>query len=321
LRQKPNSHLLGGSTNTGQEAVADAALDDDVFIDNISIPATDGYLLGASLFLPRGAKRHAVLINSATAVPRKIYRGFAGYLAGRGCAVLTYDYRGVGDSRQKALVGYNQPKSLVGFKASMSDWAALDVTGAVAWMRERYHALPLCFVGHSFGGQALGLLPNNNEVSRALLVAAQAAYWKLMASPERYRVYAMLKFVGAPLARLLGYAPAWSGIAEDLPRDVFLQWVSWVMRKRYLFDDPELGGLKNFAQFHGAMRALVMSDDPWATRPSVELLCSGFTSITPEIVTITPAEGVARIGHFGFFRSDHRDTLWRSAADWIQAVE
>lgn len=301
--------------------MADAALDDDVFIDNISIPATDGYLLGASLFLPRGAKRHAVLINSATAVPRKIYRGFAGYLAGRGCAVLTYDYRGVGDSRQKALVGYNQPKSLVGFKASMSDWAALDVTGAVAWMRERYHALPLCFVGHSFGGQALGLLPNNNEVSRALLVAAQAAYWKLMASPERYRVYAMLKFVGAPLARLLGYAPAWSGIAEDLPRDVFLQWVSWVMRKRYLFDDPELGGLKNFAQFHGAMRALVMSDDPWATRPSVELLCSGFTSITPEIVTITPAEGVARIGHFGFFRSDHRDTLWRSAADWIQAGE
>jgi predicted alpha/beta hydrolase len=321
LRQKPNSHLLGGSANTGQEAVADAALDDDVFIDNISIPATDGYLLGASLFLPRGAKRHAVLINSATAVPRKIYRGFAGYLAGRGCAVLTYDYRGVGDSRQKALVGYNQPKSLVGFKASMSDWAALDVTGAVAWMRERYHTLPLSFVGHSFGGQALGLLPNNNEVSRALLVAAQAAYWKLMASPERYRVYAMLKFVGAPLARLLGYAPAWSGIAEDLPRDVFLQWVSWVMRKRYLFDDPELGGLKNFAQFHGAMRALVMSDDPWATRPSVELLCSGFTSITPEIVTITPAEGVARIGHFGFFRSDHRDTLWRSAADWIQAGE
>lgn len=301
--------------------MADAALDDDVFIDNISIPATDGYLLGASLFLPRGAKRHAVLINSATAVPRKIYRGFAGYLAGRGCAVLTYDYRGVGDSRQKALVGYNQPKSLVGFKASMSDWAALDVTGAVAWMRERYHTLPLSFVGHSFGGQALGLLPNNNEVSRALLVAAQAAYWKLMASPERYRVYAMLKFVGAPLARLLGYAPAWSGIAEDLPRDVFLQWVSWVMRKRYLFDDPELGGLKNFAQFHGAMRALVMSDDPWATRPSVELLCSGFTSITPEIVTITPAEGVARIGHFGFFRSDHRDTLWRSAADWIQAGE
>ena len=61
------------------------------------MPATDGYPLAATLFLPRGAKRHAVLINSATAVPRKLYRGFAGYLAKRGCAVLTYDYRGTGD--------------------------------------------------------------------------------------------------------------------------------------------------------------------------------------------------------------------------------
>jgi len=54
------------------------AAPDDVFIDDITFPAADGYLLGATLFLPRGAKRHAVLINSATAVPRKIYRGFAG---------------------------------------------------------------------------------------------------------------------------------------------------------------------------------------------------------------------------------------------------
>ncbi len=131
----------------GEIAVAEAALD-DVFIDDITLPATDGYLLGATLFLPRGAKRHAVLINSAAAVPRKLYKGFAGYLARRGCAVLTYDYRGTGDSRQKAMTGYNQPKSLVGFKASMSDWAALDVTAAVAWMRERYDTLPFAYVGH-----------------------------------------------------------------------------------------------------------------------------------------------------------------------------
>jgi predicted alpha/beta hydrolase len=124
LRQKPNSHLPGGREATGEIAVAEAGLD-DVFIDDITFPAADGYLLGASLFLPRGARRHAVLINSATAVSRQIYRGFAGYLARRGDAVLTYDYRGTGDSRQKSLVGYNQPRSLVGFNASMSDWAAL----------------------------------------------------------------------------------------------------------------------------------------------------------------------------------------------------
>jgi predicted alpha/beta hydrolase len=278
----------------GEIRVTAAALD-DVFIDDITFPAKDRYLLGATLFLPRGAKRHAV---------------------------LTYDYRGMGASRQKAMLGYNQPKSLVGFKASMSDWAALDVTAAVVWMRERYSNLPLNYVGHSFGGQALGLIPDNTEVSRALLIAAQAGYWKLMASPERYRVYAMMNYVGTPLARLLGYAPRWSGLGEDLPKDAFLEWVGWVMSKRYFFDDPKLKALKNFPQYRGAMRALCLSDDPWATQPAVELLCSGFTSTKPEIITITPADaGVAKIDHLGFFRPEHRDTLWRGAAEWIQAAE
>jgi hypothetical protein len=136
--------------------VAETALD-DVFIDDINLPANDGYLLGGSLYLPRRARRNAVL-----------------------------------------MVGDNQPKSLVGFPASMSEWAARDVTAAVAWMRERYKNLPLRYVGHSFGGQALGLLPNNTEISRALLIAAQAAYWRLMTAPERYRVYVMMNFIGAP---------------------------------------------------------------------------------------------------------------------------
>jgi predicted alpha/beta hydrolase len=298
--------------------VAETALD-DVFIDDITFPATDGYLLGASLYLPRRARRNAVLINSATAVPRKIYKGFASYLASRGCAVLTYDYRGIGDSRQKSFVGYNQPRSLVGFPASMSEWAARDVTAAVAWMRERYKNMPLIYVGHSFGGQALGLLPNNTEISRALLIAAQAAYWRLMTAPERYRVYLMLNFIGTPLTRLMGYAPGWSGIGEDLPKGVFLQWARWVMSKRYLFDDRELPALVNFRNYRGALRALCLSDDPWATRPAIEMLCAGFTSMTPEILTVTPAEaGVARIGHLGFFRPEHRDTLWKGAAEWLQ---
>ena len=218
------------------------------------------------------------------------------------------------------MTGYNRPKSLVGFKASMTDWAALDVTAAVDWMRERYHTLPFTYIGHSFGGQALGLLPNNAEVSRALLIASQAATWKLMASPERYRIYAIMNFVGLPLTRALGYTPGWAGLGMDLPKGVFEQWTKWVMQPRYLFDDEKLDALKNFQNFNGALRALCMTDDTWATRPAVELLCAGFTSVKPDIVSITPADaGVGRIGHFGFFKPRHRDTLWRGAAEWILA--
>jgi predicted alpha/beta hydrolase len=202
----------------------------------------------------------------------------------------------------------------------MVDWAALDVTAAVKWMRERYHTLDLAYVGHSFGGQALGLLSNNTEVKRALFVAAQAGYWKLMLSPERYRVYALMNLAGMPLTRFLGYMPGWAGIGEDLPRGVFEQWTRWVMSPRYLFDEPNLKALSNFSNYKGALRSLHLSDDPWATRPAIELLCSGFKATTPEIVTITPGDAkVEKIGHLGFFRPEHRDTLWRGAAEWLEA--
>ena len=292
---------------------------DDVFSDDITIPATDGYTLAATLFLPRGPKRNAAIISSATATRRRIYRGFASYLAHRGFAVLTYDYRGIGGSRRLTVEGHNRTKSLVGFNASMADWAALDATAVVGWMRERYHELPLCYVGHSFGGQVLGLLPNNDEVSRALFVVAQAAYWKLMASPERYRVAAFMGLIGVPLTHALGYAPGWAGIGEDLPKNVFLQWSKWVMSPRYLFDDATLAGLKNFPNYKGSLRALTFTDDPWATLPAVELLCKGLTGTTAEIIPINTAElGAKKIGHFGFFRPEHRDSLWRGAAEWLE---
>src|ERR1700733_13275143 len=53
---------------------------------------------------------------------------------------------------------------------------------------------------------------------------------------------------------------------------------------------------------------------------AVELLCSGFKATTPDILTITPADAeTSAIGHLGFFRPEHRDTLWRGAAEWLEA--
>ena len=302
--------------------MAEAALD-DVFIDDITFPATDGYLLGATLFLPRGAKRHAVLINSATATPRKVYRGFAGYLARRGCAVLTYDYRGTGDSRQKAMTGYNQLKSLVGFKATMSDWAALGRhrRGGLDARALQDPAAELCrpFLRRPGAGAARqqhrGVpRPLHRGAGRLLETDGLAGALSRLCHAE-FRRPAPDKTAG--LCAGLGRARR-----RTCRKGVFEQWVGWVMSERYLFTDPKLPGLSNFANYKGALRALCLSDDPWATRPAVGLLCSGFTAIEPEILTITPADvGAAKIGHFGFFRPEHRDTLWRGAAEWIQAAE
>jgi predicted alpha/beta hydrolase len=280
-----------------------------ILAQDTTIAARDGHSLAATVFAPQAAPRGAVLINSATAVPRKIYRGFASFLAQQGFAVLTYDYRGTGGSR---------PASLRGFNVRMRDWAALDVSAAIAHMRQVWPRLPLNVVGHSFGGQAIGLVPNNTEIARVLLVASQAGYWGLLHSPEKYRVYLLLRLIGSPVARLLGYMPGRLGIGEDLPRDVFLEWTGWVMQRRYFFDDTTLQALENFPRYRGALRAICLTDDPWATAPAIDLLCAGFTGTAAERIDIRPESvGAAKIGHFGFFRPEHRDTLWRDAAKWL----
>jgi predicted alpha/beta hydrolase len=111
--------------------------------------------------------------------------------------------------------------------------------------------------------------------------------------------------------------PGKLGIGEDLPRGVFLEWTDWVMKPRYCFDDPTLAALENFPKYRGALRAICLIDDPWAT-PAVDLLCAGFTGTVAERIEIRPGNaGAAKVGHFGFFRSEHRDTLWRDAAEWL----
>ncbi len=273
-------------------------------------PATDGYPLAATLRRPATKTGGGfVLITSATAVRRQYYGKFASYLTECGFSTLTFDYRGIGGSR---------PASLRGFHARMRDWAALDITAAVDFAEREAYGEPLLYVGHSYGGQGLGLLPNNRKVSRALFAAAQIGYWRLFPAPEKYRAYMMLKFFGPAAAHLFGYVPGKLGLGEDLPKDAFLEWASWCMKPGYLFDDETLDTRVNFPNYRGALRGIGMSDDDWAPPIAVEKLLAGYIGTKAEHITVHPNDiGVRKIGHFGFFRELGREKLWPAAADWL----
>jgi predicted alpha/beta hydrolase len=277
----------------------------------LSIAARDGYPLAATRHSASGEPRATVLIASATAVPRGFYSRFATFLAESGFDVLTFDCRGIGGSR---------PKSLRGFPGRMRDWASLDVSAAVDFAASLNPGKPLVYVGHSFGGQALGLLPNSNKVSRALLVASQVGYWRyVVPATERYRVYVLLRFVGPLVARAFGYLPGSIGLGDGLPRDAFLEWAGWCLKPNYLFDDPTLDTLANYPRYAGAMRAIGIADDPWATPPAIARLLQGYSGTKPEHLTLKPSSiGASKIGHFGYFRQDARKA-WQDAADWLAA--
>ncbi len=277
---------------------------------HISFAATDGYALAATLFEPTGAARGVVLIAAATAVPRGYYAKFARFLAEQGFKVVTFDYRGIGGSRPKG--------GLRGFKAGMRDWAALDLVAAIDYAEGLAEGKPLLYVGHSFGGQALGQLPNNHKVSRALFAASQIGYWKLFPAPEKYRVWLLLRVLGPALYTLFGYVPGKLGMGEDLPKGVFREWAGWCMKPRYLFDDATLDARKHFQNYKGALRAIGLSDDDWAPPVTVAGLLEGYTGTKPEHITVTPESvGQKKIGHFGYFREASREPLWREAAEWL----
>lgn len=61
----------------------------------------DHFPLSVKIFEPEISNGKLLLINSATGVKQQIYFSFAKYLAEKGFTVITYDYRGIGESKPK----------------------------------------------------------------------------------------------------------------------------------------------------------------------------------------------------------------------------
>jgi predicted alpha/beta hydrolase len=62
------------------------------------------------------------------------------------------------------------------------------------------------------------------------------------------------------------------------------------------------------------------ADDRYAPLPALEALMTLYSGARKEVRRILPADIAApRIGHFGFFREQFREPLWRPSVDWLVA--
>ena len=277
-------------------------------IEDVTIPAKDGYPLSATSFVPPTTSAW-VIVNSATAVSRTYYARFARFLAERGFAVVTYDYRGIGGSR---------PARLRGFQARMRDWAQEDAAGVMDWVDAR-HAGRVLAVGHSFGGQALGLLPRADRLSGALIVGAQSGYWRHWPGWRAPVVAVFWHAVIPALSGICGYYPASVlGMGKDIPAGVAREWARWGRQPGYV-TDADGGALRAaYARVAFPIRSYSFSDDPLAPPRAVEALLGFYNGAHIERRALTPRDlGVRAIGHWGFFRERFRDPLWIEAASWL----
>ena len=276
--------------------------------DDVHIPARDGFELAGTVYAPSGTERGAVLISSATAVPRRFYRHFAAELARAGYTAVTYDYRGIGESR---------PASLRGFAARTRDWGLLDMAGAVDWASARSASVPLFMVGHSVGGQVAGLIDNAKLIAGMATVSAQSGYWAVQGAEQKWLVGFHVHVTFPLLTRLVGYMPwSWLGSAVDLPRGAALEWASWCRNPEYLRGDSTLP-LQRFAEFEAPVLAYSIDDDKWGTQPAVNAMMSAYPNL--ERRHIEPADsGLESLGHFGYFRASGKP-LWSDLVAWLDA--
>ncbi len=277
---------------------------------DVVITASDGQLLRATVYDP-ATPGPWLLINSAMGVRRRFYRHLAGQLREQGIGVITYDYRGMGDS------------VMAGAQAApvrLEDWGRKDFPAVLGWLRESHAPARVVVLGHSVGGQLLGIAPAVREVDALVGVATQSGHWRHWDGLERLKVMS-LWYVAIPLLTHLytTFPSSRLGLGQDIPSGVARQWAEWgrdpdYIRSRTVGPQP---------QYHDEvrcpLRTYLIEGDHLASERALRAWHDWFPNAERELVNLGShnREG-QKIGHFGFFDPVIGASEWPGLADFVR---
>lgn len=283
-------------------------------ITDIKIDCSDAYQLAATLFTPASSiqLKAAVMIAPATGIKRGFYAAFAEYLAEQGYAVLTFNNRGIGDSLHGKVKDSN---------ASLRDWGYLDMPAALQALIKACPDTKYHLIGHSAGGQLVGLMYNYDKISSMFNIACSSGQLDNMA--WAYRIKAKF-FMGvfAPLSNaIFSYTNTqWIGMGEPLPKAVAQEWCDWCNGAGYI---ATAFGKTVKEHWYDAIACpaiwLNASDDDIANDKNVDDMTRVFTRQQAERLRLEPLEqGLNEIGHMKFF-SRKSKKLWPLATNWLDS--
>jgi predicted alpha/beta hydrolase len=222
---------------------------------------------------------------------------------------ITFDYRGM---------GVGAPRTLRGFEVNIFDWAR-DCEAVIEFARSRSSLLPIHWIGHSLGGQLLGLIGNRDQLSRVVTVATGSGYWHENSWPTKRVVWA-LWFIIAPLVTpLAGFFPGKRlRIVGDLPRGVIEQWRRWCLNAEYVVGVEGDEVRAAYADVRLPILSVSFTDDEMMSDRSIRSLHALYRNAPIEYQRIAPHDiGAKRIGHFGFFRQQFESKLWPYISTWL----
>lgn len=283
---------------------------------HITIPARDGFPLHAILQEPLHIKSKGVVqIHCGWGLHQFIYKYFADFFAEAGYTVLTFDYRGIG----KSVIPLNWIKK---FDARMSDHGVLDMPAVLDFVINRFPDQKRVVIGHSLGGQIIGLMDNCDKIDRIYTIGSAIGYFKILKSPmDLLLPNLFFKFV--PIYSWI-YRHSWilkrplNGFLGITSASV-IEWREWCSRPDYF--KPFLGkSIKRqyFEKVSVPFISIRVEDDPYANDITTPLFLSNYPNADIKIRKITLAEaGERKIGHTGFFKRKFKK-IWKIILDDLE---
>lgn len=244
-----------------------------------------------------------VLLVSAMGTKQAYYHDFATWLAEQGYLVATFDYSGTGKSRVD---------SLKDFDADLVDWGRFDATAAFDALAETGPNTPLYWIGHSLGGQLLGMSRLSGRVAKAITIGSGGGYWLDSPTSLKLKVWWLWFFVAPIATRLYGYFPGRKlRKVGDIPGGVMRQWRRWNLSPGYAFAAEGSELKKSFESVTIPIFSISFIDDELVSAANVETLLSMYSNAEKTAVHLSPQSiSVKRIGHFGFFKPQFKASLW-----------
>lgn len=273
---------------------------------NTTIKTNDGTRIWISSYAPEKSNGRVMLVAPGVGLTHVYYHLFACFCRLRGYTVITFDYRGVGNSAPKKLNGYN---------ASMHQWAIQDINAVLLYAKHHYPKQEIIYIGHCIGGEIIGLAPASQYIDRLVLVSSALSSARLWPIKDRIRIGG-LKIIVNALNKLYGYFPGKPlRIFGNLPYGVIHEWANWCDNQNGLFDDfPD----NNYRKLNIPVLALTFSDNWHCPPKAVKELLNRFENAAIVWHHINPgAPGVKSVGHHDFFHVSMRSTLWTSLLQWI----
>jgi predicted alpha/beta hydrolase len=273
-------------------------------MQQLFLKTSDHNLISVTVFEPQNPNGKLLLINSATGVKQQVYFSFAKYFAENGFTAITYDYRGIGDSK---------PKKMNGFHATMRIWGTDDFKTVTDFIKKNYQNHQKFCLGHSVGALIIGMNENAHIFDKFIFVATQDAYIGNLKA--NIAASAVLGFgIAVPLTtKFFGYFPAHRfGLGESLPKGVAYDWRTLILNKKStsrLYEKIATHFSKDLKQETFIIHA---EDDPWVTMKGMENLMN---NVYPHLkktyreIKVSDSEK-GEIGHINFFRSFNK-SLWK----------